>query len=1642
MGGLAAAAAAAAAAQEDGQGLLVLYLQSAGKDGRAGRFSKLLTKNVPGWSRHGLPNDGMLLLQPAPAAAKHPVKEFVSGGDDSATRKALRTLARIRDSENAVALFRGRVESSWGIQEWQPQDCSQAARLVYLSQGVSQSVLRDAYSLAHRLVQQVGMVRLAMAPDNPAAAAAAAAGDAAAHSRSASSKGSTMRAKQQQQQQQQQQLQCYLLPWELPRYEQLSHLALDLRRAVKQAADARLSSYEVRSLVEMFRLCKLPEQQPRWQQQRRQQGELLLRDISVTQLDNKNQPDQVIKDAEEVLREVLSAGYPPLFMKSYVMKDGRMLHHSVVITRDASQQPDYRPDLDPAKPWDLSFALPQPARELLQQQLPLLKQQQQLLQRQAAAQGLLLQGGGMAAGSSSSSSDAVVADEAAQEMEREKKRRPGMSHQAARELQQHLERTAAKNAASSSHAQLQAQREALPAAAARGDCLRLLEQHQVVIVTGETGCGKSTQVPQFILEQAQQQGTLRDVNIVAAQPRRLITTSLSKRVAEERGEAVGQVVGYSIHGDRRTSRTTRLTFCTTGILIRRLMVDPVLSNVSHVVIDEVHERGVEVDFLLAAMRQLAAARPDLKLLLMSATLNSANIQDYFAAHIPGTVGCLHIPGRTYTVEQFYLEDLIEARLRTALTAKAAAAAAAAAAQDSGQRDAQSPLYIDAYSSNYDASSFAAYLRSCSSSGGVLGASAAAGRVAAGQGEAMPLSARVAVGRHDVKNARAEPTLRDYDIHLKGYVPAEDEHLKENYSPATVAEVYRWAGCIVKPRNNEALRWQHSAAAAAAIQFICRHETDPGSVLVFLPNWQAIADVYEALLRDDGLAAGLQLFVLHSLLPMAEQQEAFAHAQPGFRKVILATNIAESSITFDDVAAVVDSCRVNLADFDAANNLPTLGPQWASQASLWQRRGRAGRVRPGMAIHLIPRSMAEQHLEPYDPPELQRMPLGSVCLLVKSLGFDDIKGFLAGVPDPPAAAAVAAAVGDLQALWALDEQQGLTPLGRLLALLPGDLRLTRMVIFGALLGVLDQVLTLAAAETAGDVLRLPNEAMVADHEARKGGNSSSSSSAGGDGGKQWIRSARDLQWERRAELAAGSSSDHAAVLAAFKEFTRIDTAPIMSYQKHRRMWQSMLSDRTLAEVRRERLNYTQLLYRAGFLQLAPGSAWDSSSSSPQPWWAGGSSSSSGQQQQQSYDALFDADVDELLGLADPQQQQQQQQQMPTAMDWALGEYADAAQGLHTFATLDDDDLSGGGSSSLNLGSSSKIAASGARAAAGASRELGARDLRQLIRQYSWNADKPEMLQAALAAGLYPNIAYVKPSSKQEKAATKAAAASAQGSRDLKASEKALHPRSLSWTSPQDGSVFPHPGSVLGQAPPQHRWAAYGSKRLSTANQMLFLSSISPVPDLALLLFATDLEHTPLPDAAAAAAAAAAGGGSRSASDAAAEAVVGAAGAAAEQEGSSSAADDNAAADADGREEEEQEQQPHGQDINDIWFRVANATAEIAASINAELNHTQPKPAEAVLLGGYARYKMQQPADLAALLQLREHMQLLLQMKVAGLSVEAFAASKDFSGLLGQLMLAEAAPSDSTLAWLQQQYWAQCAARKEKEEKKAAARADGS
>ncbi|KAF6254302.1 hypothetical protein COO60DRAFT_332269 [Scenedesmus sp. NREL 46B-D3] len=226
-------------------------------------------------------------------------------------------------------------------------------------------------------------------------------------------------------------MQCYLLPPLLLSKRRSAGLAEELSAAVHKAAaaarsEAAQAAAAVRSLVEAYRFCDISQQpQPRWQQQRRAPGELLLQDISVTKLGKGNKPDAVIAATVKLLEAAVSAAYPPLYLKSYVMKNKQHLHHSVVLTRDATQLPDYSAGLDHTKPWKLKFALPDAARELLQQQLPLLKKQQLQLQQQAAAQGLQLQIGSMAGGvSSSSHDDTGAATEPAQQKEKTH-RRPG-----------------------------------------------------------------------------------------------------------------------------------------------------------------------------------------------------------------------------------------------------------------------------------------------------------------------------------------------------------------------------------------------------------------------------------------------------------------------------------------------------------------------------------------------------------------------------------------------------------------------------------------------------------------------------------------------------------------------------------------------------------------------------------------------------------------------------------------------------------------------------------------------------------------------------------------------------------------------------------------------------------------------------------------------------------------------------------------------------------------------------------------------------------------------------------------------------------------------------------------------------------------
>ncbi|KAI5013368.1 hypothetical protein ZWY2020_029551 [Hordeum vulgare] len=197
-------------------------------------------------------------------------------------------------------------------------------------------------------------------------------------------------------------------------------------------------------------------------------------------------------------------------------------------------------------------------------------------------------------------------------------------------------------------------RKSLPAYKEKERLLAAIARNQIIVISGETGCGKTTQLPQFVLESEIQSGRGAFCNIIYTQPRRISAMAVAEKVSTERGENLGESVGYKVRLEGIRGKDTHLLFCTSGILLRRLLSDRNLNGVSHVFVDQIHERGMNEDFLLIVLKDLLSRRPDLRLILMSATLNAELFSSYF-----GGAPTIHIPGFTHPVRTHFLEDILE-----------------------------------------------------------------------------------------------------------------------------------------------------------------------------------------------------------------------------------------------------------------------------------------------------------------------------------------------------------------------------------------------------------------------------------------------------------------------------------------------------------------------------------------------------------------------------------------------------------------------------------------------------------------------------------------------------------------------------------------------------------------------------------------------------------------------------------------------------------------------------------------------------------------------------------------------------------------------------------------------------------------------
>ncbi|KAH9746573.1 DExH-box ATP-dependent RNA helicase DExH5 [Citrus sinensis] len=521
----------------------------------------------------------------------------------------------------------------------------------------------------------------------------------------------------------------------------------------------------------------------------------------------------------------------------------------------------------------------------------------------------------------------------------------------------------------------------LPAYKEKNRLLAAISQNQVVIISGETGCGKTTQVPQFILESEITSVRGAVCSIICTQPRRISAMSVSERVASERGEKLGESVGYKVRLEGMKGRDTRLLFCTTGILLRRLLVDRNLKGVTHVIVDEVHERGMNEDFLLIVLKDLLSRRPELRLVLMSATLDAELFSSYFGG----------ATGFTYPVRTHFLEDILDM---------------------TGYR--LTPYnQIDDY----------------------------------GQEKMWKMSKQAPRKRKSQIASAVEDTLKAANFN--------------EYSSQTRESLSCW--------NPDCIGFN---LIEYVLCYICEKER-PGAVLVFMTGWDDINSLNDKLQANRILGDPTRVLLLtcHGSMASSEQRLIFDEPESGVRKIVLATNIAETSITINDVVFVIDCGKAKETSYDALNNTSCLLPSWISKVSAQQRRGRAGRVQPGECYRLYPRCVYDAFAE-YQLPEILRTPLQSLCLQIKSLRLGTIAEFLSRALQSPELLAVQNAIEYLKIIGALDHNEELTVLGQYLAMLPMEPKLGKMLILGAIFNCLEPVLTIVAGLSVRDPFLAP------------------------------------------------------------------------------------------------------------------------------------------------------------------------------------------------------------------------------------------------------------------------------------------------------------------------------------------------------------------------------------------------------------------------------------------------------------------------------------------------------------------------------------------------------------------------------------------
>ncbi|KAK1553221.1 hypothetical protein Q3G72_035119 [Acer saccharum] len=515
------------------------------------------------------------------------------------------------------------------------------------------------------------------------------------------------------------------------------------------------------------------------------------------------------------------------------------------------------------------------------------------------------------------------------------------------------------------------QRKSLPIASVEKRLADEVRKNDILIIVGETGSGKTTQLPQFLF----QAGFCRDGKVIGiTQPRRVAAVTVAKRVAEESGVQLGQRVGYSIRFDDRTSATTKIKYMTDGLLLREALLDPYLFRYSVIIVDEAHERTVHTDVLLGLLKKVQKAR-------------SKSGHDHSSADNKKTSNGL--PSDNENGARF--NGIFKQRQGGKLP----------------------PLKLIIMSASLDARVFSEYF------GGA--------RAVHIQGRQFPV-----------------------DI-LYTLYPETD------YLDAALITIFQ-----------------------------IHLEEGPGDILVFLTGQEEIESVerlvQERLQQLPEPIRKLKAVPIFSSLPSEQQMRVFAPAAAGFRKVILATNIAETSVTIPGIKYVIDPGFVKARSYDPSKGMESLNVVPISKAQALQRSGRAGREGPGKCFRLYPEGEFEK-LEDSTKPEIKRCNLSNVILQLKALGVDDIIGF--DFLEKPSRASIIKSLEQLFLLGALTDDCKLSdPVGHQMSRLPLDPIYSKALIVASQFNCLEEMLITVAMLSVESIFYAPREKLEEARTAMK------------------------------------------------------------------------------------------------------------------------------------------------------------------------------------------------------------------------------------------------------------------------------------------------------------------------------------------------------------------------------------------------------------------------------------------------------------------------------------------------------------------------------------------------------------------------------